>query len=175
MLKGPSTGHLCNSINPELTSETLSTWIVTGQQMCVCSQNTGSVLAESSTFQKNCPLPHPRPPPDHPHLQTLLRTVIQHHIFALLPVLANVGEVQCKDRENSLQILQETENPNSRKMTRHPAFRLHLLVTNVTNNAIHRLDSPRKIPIASGSWTNSSFAIEMVLASVALLQVLKQF
>lgn len=142
----------------------------------MCAHRTqGLFLQNPAPSRRTAPFPIPVPPPDHPHLQTLLRTVIQHHIFALLPVLANVGEVQCKDRENSLQILQETENPNSRKMTRHPAFRLHLLVTNVTNNAIHRLDSPRKILIASGSWTNSSFAIEMVLASVALLQVLKQF
>lgn len=54
------------------------------------------------------------PSPGLPHLQALLRAVVKHHVFALLPVLANVAEVQREDRENSLQVLQETENSPSR-------------------------------------------------------------
>lgn len=66
--------------------------------------------------------------PSPSNLQTLLWAVIQHHVFALLPVLPNVAEVQCEDRENSLQVLQETENTSSRKMAQHPdCICLHVL------------------------------------------------
>lgn len=64
-------------------------------------------------WKNSVPCSNSAPSPS-PHLQTLLRAVVKHHISALLPVLADVAEVQREDRENSLQVLQETENTLSR-------------------------------------------------------------
>lgn len=79
------------------------------------SQNRGPVLAGRIQCLLVTLLPSPGFPLYLPYLQALLWAVLKHHILALLPVLANVAEMQCEDRENSLQVLQETANTISRK------------------------------------------------------------